>query len=368
MTSAGTTLDLVDQAVTRARLAALLGRLLAGEPGSDLGPLVAGIDWLAPLATGDPALMADFERLLLREVPVYESVFLDTGGQRGGPLVSPVSATYESVGFDESAAWRVAGPDHLGLELRCYAHLCAEEAAGWEGDQPDRATRAVEAARGFLATHLGAWGEVAMEAVRRRAGASPYADVAVAVMSFLASEAERLRPDPDHPGLPPLHVDAPPQRMGPHRLARWLLAPARSGVYLDTDDLGTAALLLGIPWRASDSRSRFAQVVEDASSGGDLDVLLAALRPPIEHWLQFHAEREANRSGDTRTWRTWRLRTEQTLELVDRTADLGRPFASEDAVHDLLATTVDQLQQLDGPRALEARRVLAELLDREVSP
>jgi TorA maturation chaperone TorD len=368
MTSAGTTLDLVEQAVTRARLAALLGRLLAGEPGSDLVPLVAGIDRLAPLAAGDPALMADYERLLLREVPVYESVFLDTGGQRGGPLVSPVSAAYESVGFDESAVWRVAGPDHLGLELRCYAHLCAEEAAGWEGDQPDRAMRAVEAARGFLAAHLGAWGEVAMEAVRRRADASPYADVAVAVMSFLASESERLRPHPDHPGLPPVDVDPPPQRMGPHRLARWLLAPACSGAYLDTDDLGSAALLLGIPWRASDPRSRFGQVVEDASAGGDLDVLLAALRPAIERWLQFHAEREANRSGDTRTWRTWRLRTEQTLELVDHARDVGRPDATDDAVHDLLAATVQQLQQLDGAHALEARRVLSELLDQEVRP
>jgi TorA maturation chaperone TorD len=368
MTSAGTTLDLVDQAVTRARLGALLGRLLAGEPGSDLGPLVAGIERLAPLATGDPGLMADYERLLLREVPVYESVFLDADGQRGGPLVSPVSATYESVGFDESAAWRVAGPDHLGLELRCYAHLCAEEAAGWERDQPDRATRAVEAARGFLAAHLGAWGEVAMEAVRRRAGGSPYAEVAVAVMSFLSSEAERLRPDPDHPGLPPVGVDPPPQRMGPHRLARWLLAPACSGAYLDADDLGTAAILLGIPWRASDPRSRFGQVVEDASSGGDLDALLAALRPAIERWLQFHTEREASRSGDTRTWRTWRLRAEQTLELIDRTADLGHSDAADDAVHDLLAATVQQLQQLDGAHALEARRVLATLLDREVRP
>ena len=44
MTGASTTLDLVDQAATRARLAALLGRLLAGEPGPDLAPLVAAVD------------------------------------------------------------------------------------------------------------------------------------------------------------------------------------------------------------------------------------------------------------------------------------------------------------------------------------
>ena len=366
MTGASTTLDLVDQAVTRARLAALLGRLLAGEPGPDLAPLVAAVERLAPLADGGPSLAADYERLLLREVPLYESVFLDAGGQRGGPTASAVSAAYESVGFDEMGAWRVAGPDHLGLELRCYAHLCAEEAAGWESDQPDRAVRAVEAARGFLATHLGSWGEVAMEAVRRRAGASPYADVAVAVTSFLASEAERLRPDPDHPGLPPVDVDAPPRRMGPHRLSRWLLAPACSGAYLDTEDLGAAALALGIPWRPSDPRSRFEQVVEDASSGGDLDALLAELRRAIVRWRDFHAEREATRSGDTRTWRAWRLRTERTLELVDRTADLAGSDVDDDAARDVLAATLHELHALDGDFAGEARRVLCQLLDGEV--
>jgi TorA maturation chaperone TorD len=366
MTSASTTLDLVDQAATRARLAALLGRLLAGEPGPDLEPLVAGVEALAPLATGGCSLAADYERLLLREVPVYESVFLDADGQRGGPTASAVSATYESLGFDETGAWRVAGPDHLGLELRCYAHLCAEEAAGWHSDQPDRAARAVEAARGFLAAHLGAWGEVAMEAVRRRAGASPYAEVAAAVTSFLASEAERLRPDPDHPGLGPVDLDRTPVRMGPHRLARWLLAPACSGAYLDTQDLEAAALALGIPWRASDPRSRFGQVVEDASSGGDLDVLLAALRPAIERWRQFHAEREATRSGDSRTWRAWRLRTERTLEVVDRTADLAGADGADDATRDVLATTVQALRALDGDLAREARRILSQLLDGEV--
>jgi TorA maturation chaperone TorD len=366
VTGASTTLDLVDQAVTRARLAALLGRLLAGEPGPDLEPLVAGVARLAPLAAGGLALAADYERLLLREVPVYESVFLDADGQRGGPTASAVSATYESIGYDEAGAWRVAGPDHLGLELRCYAHLCAEEAAGWESDQPDRAARAVEAARGFLAAHLGAWGEVAMEAVRRRAGASPYADVAVAVTSFLASEAERLRPDPDHPGLPPVDVDAPPRRMGPHRLARWVLAPACSGAYLDTEDLGAAALALGIPWRPSDPRSRFGQVVEDASSGGDLDALLAELRPAIVRWQDFHAEREATRSGDTRAWRAWRLRTERTLELIDRTADLAGSDVADDAAREVLAATLHELEALDGDFAGEARRVLAQLLEGEV--
>lgn len=366
--SAPTTLDLVEQAATRARVAALLGRLLVSEPGADLAPLVAGVERLAPLATGGPALAADYERLLLREVPVYESVFLDAGGQRGGPAATAVSVAYESAGFDETGAWRVAGPDHLGLELRCYAHLCAAEAAGWQSDQPDRAVRAVEAARGFLAAHLGSWGEVAMEAVRRRAGRSPYVEVAVAVSSFLESEAERLRPDPDHPGLPAVEVESPPPRMGSHRLAGWLLAPGSSGAYLDTDDLAAAARAVGIPWRASDPRSRFGQVLEDAAAAGDLHAVLAALRPAVERWRRFHAEREATRSGDARTWRAWRLRTERTLELLERTADLACSTAADGAARTVLASTVHELESLDGDLARDARRLLAQLLDGEVGP
>jgi ketosteroid isomerase-like protein len=106
--------------------------------------------------------------------------------------------------------------------------------------------------------------------------------------------------------------------------------------------------------------------VEDASSGGDLDVLLAALRPAIERWRQFHAEREATRSGDSRTWRAWRLRTERTLEVVDRTADLAGADGADDATRDVLATTVQALRALDGDLAREARRILSQLLDGEV--
>lgn len=362
--TAATAPDLAGQAASRARLAALLGRLVVAEPGPDLEALVAGVGRLAPLASGDPALASDYERLLLREVPLYESAFLDDGGQRGGPVASAVADAYASAGFDEAGAWRVAGPDHLGLELRCYAHLCAEEAAGWDADQPDRATRAVEAARQFLACHLGAWGEVAMAAVRRRAGTSPYASVADAVVSFLGSEAERLRPDPDHPGLAPLAGGAPPGRMGARRLARWLLAPACSGAYLDTGDLALAARSVGIPWRPPDPRSRFADVAEDAAAAGDLDVVLRALRPAVERWHRFHADREATRSGDARTWRAWRIRSARALEVLDHGAGDAAGVPDDSAVRDVLTAAGAQLRLLDGAFADEARQALAALLDR----
>lgn len=323
MTVTTATIDLAEKAERRARLAAVLGRVLVAEPGPDLFPLVAGMEAFASLASGDPALASDYERLLLREVALFESVFLGDDGQRGGPRTAAVAASYEAAGFDGATRWRVAGPDHLGLELLAYAHICTREAEAWRHDQPDAALAAVEAARSLLAEHLGQWAEVAMEALRHRGGDSPYVAVAGGVSAFLAEEADRLRPAPDHPDLPDAIVEPPPRRSGPARLARWLLAPARSGAFLDHDDLAAAAHALGIPWRPSDPRSRFRQVVEDAVDGGDLAALLDALRPPVERWHAFHAAREAGRDGDRRVWRVWRLRAEATLELLD-TATLGR--------------------------------------------
>lgn len=324
MTLATPARDLVDQAGRRARLAALLGALLLEEPGPALAALVRGVPALAPLAGEGPEVAVHYERLLLRDVPPYESVFLSDDGQLGGEAARAVAGAYTRHGFDEDGRWRVAGADHLGLQLRFYAQLCAEELAGWEEDRPDRAVAAIEAERSFLADHLGRWGPVAADVLVSAAGAGPYEALAEALADFLAEEAERLRPAPDHPELPALEPRVPPARLGPARLARWLLAPGSSGVWLDAGTLAEAALRLGIPWRASDPRSQFRKVIEEATDGGDLAALLASLRPTVEQWRDRHVAREASNPGAARIWRAWRLQAEETLALIDRIAARSR--------------------------------------------
>jgi len=321
MTATASVLDLVESARHRAALAGVLGRLLAEEPGPALADLVTGVPDLAPLAA--TGLAATFERLLIREAPPYESVFTSADGQRGGPTVAAIKDFSERHDLPPPPRWRVAGADHLGLELWAYGALCAAEGAGWEDDRPDRATRAVEAERELLASHLGAWAEVAMTALARRAAGTPYAALAAAVREFVAGEAERLRPAPDHPGLPLVEVSRAPRHAGPARLARWLLAPGSSGVYFDVDDLATAAGRIGIPWRPSDPRSRLREVVQGATDGGDLSALMAALRPTIAEWRDAHAVNEAERAGNRRAWRAWRMRAEESLRLLDRVDHAG---------------------------------------------
>jgi TorA maturation chaperone TorD len=325
------TLDLVAQAERRARIAAMLGRLLLQEPGPDAADLVAGLPELEPLGRTDPDLAVTYERLFLREIPLFESVFLDADGQRGGPVVADVLDTYRHHDFDEASTWRVPSPDHLGIELRFLGYLAAREATAWQDERPDEATKQVEAQREFLALHLGQWGEVATTAVLRRAGDSPYRGLATAVTELLAAESERLRPAPDHPGMAPVASDQPPRRLGPAHIARWLLTPSRAGAFLDVDDLADAATAIGAPWRPSDPRRAFRHVVESALDGGDLGRLLTRLRPAIETWRDSHATNESDREGSRRIWRRWRLQAEHTLALIHRVADPGFGTPTTDA-------------------------------------
>ena len=324
------TADLFEQAARRARIAAALGRLLLQEPGPDAAELVGQLPELAPLGRTDPDLASTYERLFLREIPLFESVFLGPDGQRGGAVLGEVIDLYRRHDFDEITTWRVPSADHLGLELRFLGHLAAGEAGAWQDDRPDEATRLVEAQRDLLAHHLGQWGEVAVAAVLRRAGDGPYRTLAVAVAELLADESERLRPAPDHAGMPTVESTAPPDHLGPARIARWLLAPSRAGAFLDVDDLADAAAAIGAPWRPSDPRSAFRHVVESAVDGGDLDRLLARLRPTVEQWRDAHAANEASRDGNRRVWRHWRLQADRTLDLIDRLAGRGLGGAGTD--------------------------------------
>ncbi|MEX1145798.1 MAG: molecular chaperone TorD family protein [Acidimicrobiia bacterium] len=361
MTTATSVFDLVDSARRRARLAAVLGHLLAEEPRHELGELVATVPELAALAEPDPTLAAAFERILIREVPLHESVFTGPDGRRGGPTVATLSGFYDRHELGAPPPWRVAGPDHLAIELWAYGALCAEEAAGWEERRPDRATRAVEAEREFLMGHLGVWAEVAVTALARRAIGTPYAALADAVGSFVAEEVERLRPTPDHPGLPPVEVAPAPQRAGPAALARWLLAPGRCGAYLGVDDLANAANALGIPWRPSDPRSRFREVIEGATDGGDLPALAAALKLPIQEWRDAHAHNEAEREGNRRVWRAWRMRAEESLRLLDRVESAGRARSGESRPEGELSSVVVRVL---GPGEREREHAAAAVVGR----
>lgn len=317
----GTATDLADLAEHRARTAQALARLLTTEPGPPVADLVAGVPELAALGADDPELPVEFERVLLRAVPLYESVFTSATGQLGGSAVSDIATFTRRSDIDRDALPASIGRverDHLGAELAVYAQLCAREAAAWRHDRPEQATIAVERQRALLRDHLGSWAEVALDAAARAARGGPLATLALATADYLAAECERLRPAPHHPTLPPVTIEDPPPSPGSRDLARWLLTPARCGTFLLAGELARASRHVGIVWRPSDPRGAAVDAMMHAADDGSLGDLLGMLAGDVRLARQRYAEREGARGGNARTWACWRLRAEQTLALLEQ--------------------------------------------------
>lgn len=323
--------DLAALARQRGARAELLGRLLVAEPGPAEAELAAAVPSLAAAFDDLAGLRSDYERLLLREVSCYESVFCRTDARLGAPDPG-LLAVYERHDFAWAGRWRVAAGDHLGVQLLFYAHLCRAEAGAWDDDRPDVATGAVDAQRDLLAAHLGSWGGVAAEALRRAAQGSAYGLLAGFLDEFLAREADTLRPAADHPGMPPVAPDgALGDAGGPARVARRLLAPRSAGGYLLGADIGALAAAVGAPWRPSDTRARLRHVVSHALDHGQAGALAAILGPVARAWAATWSGAEARQPGAARTFRRWRLRAEATVLWLERLAD--RPAQPPPVLH-----------------------------------
>jgi TorA maturation chaperone TorD len=333
------TADLALLAERRAGLAGLLGLLLLEEPGPQLTDLVGAVPTLALLASGDPEIDSDYERIFLRGVPIYESVFRNDDGQHGGETLANVVGRYKRVGYNEHTEqrWRIAGADHLGLELRCYAHLCHNEAAAWRGDIPDKAVEAVEIERAFLADHLASWAQIALAALAPIAVGSPYEHVVGAVGDFLREEIERLRPAPLLGQE--IEIDPLPVNFGPFRLARLILSPATAGTWLQSSVIAHAAERIGSPWRPSDNRSALRHVIETAQDSGDLASILQPILMAIRVAGAEHGERARAEPANEANWCVWRARTNVMSTFLEQIIASNRIGTATTVVTEYIAVT-----------------------------
>lgn len=332
--------DLAERAEARASVAAVLGALLLAEPGPVLADRVRGVPRLASLA--DAATAVDYERIFLRAVPPYESVFLSVDGRRGGAVTASVAGAFDDAGFTEhlGGEWRTAGADHLGLELRAHAHLVAREAAAWAADRPDEAADAVAEQRAFLADHLARWAEPCLAALAAHAHGTAYSEVFAAAREFLAREVEALRPMPLLDGAV-VGAGEVPRAPGPGRLTRHLLSFSESGIWLDPSDIESAARSLGFPWRPMDGRGRLRQLVGAAHEAGEMRGLVASWIGVAESSRDRYRALAETQSGAAAWWVECALRAEGTAALLTRVAADG--LAGDDQEVALVAVPGDRL-------------------------
>lgn len=338
--------DLAMIAERRAGLAALLGLLILEEPSTDLAPLVAEIPSLAVLGSGDPTMATEYERVFLRGVPLYESVFCSDDGQHGGETIGAVIDRYERLGFSEylDQRWRIAGPDHLGLELRCLAHLCYQEAAAWRDGTPDLAMETVESERTFLAQHLGGWAPVAVQCAQFAAGDGAYGAVLQAIADHLGEEFERLRPAPDLGTA--IEIDALASNLGPARLTRLILAPATCGTWITSTVIGQASRSIGAPWRPSDTRSTLRHVLDDAENNGELDVVLEPIAESLDRAIASHVAAAEQSPGNAAHARRWALTAEAMRARLVLIAEHGMKRHDELTATETFSVTGPDADQL----------------------
>ena len=352
--------DLALLADRRAGIAALLGTLLLEEPGPHLADLVSAVPSLGALADGDPVLPSEYERVFLRGVPLHESVFRSDDGQQGGEHVSVLAARYVRLGFDEAqqGRWRVAGIDHLGLHLRCFAELCRAEAEAWRSGTPDEAVAAVEAERSFLADHVAPWATVALEAAEHVATGGPYRPLLHAAIEFLDEEYDRLRPAPDLGSVLAAGGDdvrgagagaggMAATAMGPQRLARVLLAPAACGAWIGRDTIAAAATAIGAPWRPLDTRGSVRLLISSALDSGELAVLLGPLARSLRAASDAHQASALASPGNADTAQRWASLAGAMAARLERIAADGLADNQSAAAETLTVAGVDVAKLAD---------------------
>lgn len=271
----------------------LLSRLWLREPNSRTLDECRELPSVAP-HVGDPgALAAAYADLFLLSVYPYGTAFTDPSGELGGPSAAWAARRYEQGGYSPPELHEVGAPDHVGLCLGFLEHLAA------------RGERDVE----FSALVL-EWVPIACLAVEREPSAHPF------YRAVASATRERLMEDV--PDLVPMPESTDPEQeeneeIGLSHVVRFLLTPARSGIFLSRAKLGHLARAAGmrLPFgsRFDVAHLLFQTAGESGKVGTVLDRVgeeLAAWEGEYRRWTLEHprwvpfSTRWLSRTGETR--------------------------------------------------------------------
>jgi TorA maturation chaperone TorD len=275
----------------------LLSRLWLREP--DYRALAAArkLPSLAPHADEPAAMARAYTDLFLLNVYPYGTAFTDPSGELNGPAAWQAARRYEDRGFRPLELFEVGAPDHVGLCLGFLEHL----ARGGEKD--------IEFSSSLLE-----WVPICCLAVEREPSAHPfYRAVAAVTRKRLMEDIPESMPQASEPEESAREsTDLEEEEVGLSHIVRFLLAPARSGLFLSRAKLGQLARAAGmrLPFgsRFDVARMLFQTAGESGKVGTVLDLLgaeLADWEAAYRAWAQVHpgwapsAARWLHRTGET---------------------------------------------------------------------
>lgn len=279
----------------------LLSRLWLREPDSEALALCAQTQVKSrelssvALHVSDPdAMAAAYADLFLLNVYPYGTAFTDPSGELGGESAGWTARRYEERGFRPPELLEVGAPDHVGLCLGFLDHL------------ERRGEKDVE-----FSSFLLDWVPTCCLAVEREPAGHPFYK-AVALLT-----RQRLLEDVSE-SLPSVPDETDPsgeeeEEVGLSQVLRYLLAPARSGLFLSRAKLGQLARAAGmrLPFgsRFDVARLLFQTAGESGKVGTVLDLVeaeLAVWEAAYRAWADEHprwkpfADGWLGRTGETR--------------------------------------------------------------------
>ncbi len=265
--------------VARYALANLIGRqLLAPPTAADVAEAASLPELAAVMADGPEALAIAYEYLFGRNVYPYESIYRDEELMLNTAAAEQVAHFYAECGF--TPEYNIGAPDHIGLELILLARLIATEHTALAQHDHALVRWARQRTATFLHRHIAAWASIWVRAVQRIPAHPFYQTLTTLLLELLGSELERLAgeqiSDTTYIPLQPANPTADETDLS--ALIRYLITPAKSGIFLSRADCSMLARQLGFSIPIADRFTMARTLFETAGQFDQVGELIGMLR------------------------------------------------------------------------------------------
>ena len=315
-------LTAVQQAQARQHSYHLFGRLFLAPITAELLPYLESIPELAavlPTTFGVDEMAAAHHQLFAFNLYPYASIFLDPSRLLGGQVTNEMEAVYQQAGYEENSA---VDPDHLGQAFGFLAFLSEREATALDSGQA--ATAVQQAQFHFLDNHLLPWLIPAVIAIQQQEDAF-YRELARLALGLAADHFEVLKtaelPQTSIP-LPTLTGQTAEQptledgRTGLRDIARYLITPIQSGIYLGRSDINRLARRISLPHGFGSREQMLQTLLEVAGQYDAAPHLFEALQKLVTTWRKAYDEVGRDFPGTAAFVQLWQRRLEETKRLL----------------------------------------------------
>jgi putative dimethyl sulfoxide reductase chaperone len=317
-------LSATQAALARRHAYTLFGRLFLDGLTAELRPYVEQVPQLAAAVRAveaAQAAQAAHQQLFGFQLFPYESLFLDDSGLLGGAVTEAVQRCYAEAGFSTGPA--AAAADHVGYELSFLALLSQTEADGTGAVQAGARRRQ----RPFLENHLLRWLPPLVVALQQQPEPF-YAVLAGLTWAVAADHYAALSPATTLSfTLPPLPDLLARPETGLKQIARYLVTPPHSGLFLGREDVRALARPLKLPTGFGGRQEMLHQLLQAAARYDSLPALLDGLAAVLAAWHQAYRRLIAADPPLAPFIAPWQQRLDQTALLLQRIDSFQqRPF------------------------------------------